>query len=115
MPKDFPETHARLMAGIASLRERAPGTMGGVAAMAGANATDDRLDAKTKELIGLAISVAVRSESCIAFHARAAVELGATREEAEEAVAMAVYLGGGTVIQAAADALEAVDQFASGR
>ena len=108
---DSPELNARLLKGIQRLRESAPGTMGGIAGMAGAASTDGALDAKTKELIALAISVAIRSDNCIAFHARAASELGATRDEAEEAIAMAVYLGGASVTLAAADALDAFDQF----
>lgn len=110
---DFRELNARLLKGITRLRESAPGTMGGIAEMAGAASTDGKLDAKTKELIALAISVGIRSDNCIAFHARAAVELGASRGEAEEAIALAVYLGGGSVILAAADALDAFDQFAA--
>jgi AhpD family alkylhydroperoxidase len=110
---DFPELNTRLLRGINRLRESAPGTMGGIAEMAGAASSDGALDAKTKELIALAISVAIRSDNCIAFHARAAVELGATRDEAEEAIAMALYLGGGSVTLAAADALDAFDQFSA--
>lgn len=110
---DFPDLNARLLKGIQRLRESAPGTMGGIADMAGAASTDGVLEAKIKELIAVAISVAIRSDNCIAFHTRTAVELGATRHEVEEAIAMAVYLCGGSVTLAAADALEAFDQFAS--
>ena len=42
------------------------------------------LDAKTKELIALALSVAARCDPCIAFHAQALVRLGATRQELDE-------------------------------
>ena len=48
------------------------------------------LDGKTKELIALGICVAVRCDDCIAFHAKAALEQGASRAEVAEALAMAV-------------------------
>jgi AhpD family alkylhydroperoxidase len=69
------------------------------------------LDVKTKELIALAISVATRCDSCIAFHAHAAARHGASREEVLETMGMAVYMGAGPAVMYAAQALEAFDQF----
>jgi AhpD family alkylhydroperoxidase len=73
------------------------------------------LDAKTKELIALAISVAIRCDDCIAFHARAAVENGASREEALETLGMAVYMGAGPSAMYASHALSAFGQFQAAR
>jgi alkylhydroperoxidase/carboxymuconolactone decarboxylase family protein YurZ len=39
------------------------------------------------------------------------VKLGATREEVEEALGMAVYMGGGPSLMYAADAIAAYEQF----
>jgi AhpD family alkylhydroperoxidase len=69
------------------------------------------LDVKTKELIALGISVAVRCDACIAFHAESAVRQGATREEMMETMGMAIYMGAGPSVMYAAQALEAYDQF----
>ena len=44
-----------------------------------------RLDAKTRELISLAVAVTTRSDGCIAAHTKAAIDLGAAREEVAEA------------------------------
>ncbi len=71
------------------------------------------LDVKTKELIALGISVAVRCDPCIAFHGRAAVEQGASREEVMETVATAIYMGAGPSVMYAAKALAAYDEFAA--
>lgn len=71
------------------------------------------LDVKTKELIALAISVAVRCDPCVAFHARAAVDKGASRQEVQETMAMAIYMGAGPSVMYAAKALEAYDQFSA--
>ena len=71
------------------------------------------LDAKTKELVAVAISVAIRCDPCIGFHAEAAVKHGATRDELLETMGMAIYMGTGPSVMYAAAALEAFDQFAA--
>ena len=50
---------------------------------------DTKLDAKTKQLIGLAVSAQIPCQYCIYFHAAVARANGATEEEISEAVAMA--------------------------
>jgi AhpD family alkylhydroperoxidase len=68
-------------------------------------------DAKTKELIALGIAVAVRCDDCIAFHVKAAVERGATKEEVTETLAIAIYMGAGPSAMYATHAIEAYSQF----
>jgi len=53
------------------------------------------LDAKTKELIALAIAVTRECDGCIAAHAHAAVRHGATPQEAAEAIGVAILMNGG--------------------
>lgn len=60
----------------------------GKAAMA-----EGAIDAKTKELIALAVGVAARCDGCIGFHTKALARLGATTEEVHEALAVAIYMG----------------------
>jgi AhpD family alkylhydroperoxidase len=48
-----------------------------------------KLDGKTKELIGLAVSAQIPCQYCVYFHTAAAKANGATDEEVREAVAMA--------------------------
>jgi len=55
------------------------------------------LDAKTKELIGLAVASAIPCEYCIAFHTEAAKLDNATDEEIQEAVGMAGLTRNGSV------------------
>ena len=68
------------------------------------------LDSKTKELIALAIGIAVRCDGCLAFHAKAAKKYGATREEIAEVIGVAIYMGGGPAAITGAEALSAWDQ-----
>jgi AhpD family alkylhydroperoxidase len=83
----------------------------GVSALAQAATRDGALDRKTKELIALAIGIATRCDGCIGFHMEALVRLGATRQEVEETLGMAVYIGGGPSLMYAADAISAYEQF----
>jgi AhpD family alkylhydroperoxidase len=53
------------------------------------------LDAKTKELIALAIAVSKECDGCIAAHAHAAVLHGASPEEAAEAIGVTFLMNGG--------------------
>ena len=83
-----------------------------MAAMAKAATEGGALDVKTKELMALAIAVAIRCDGCVAFHAQAAVKHGATRDEIMETMGMALYMGAGPSLMYAAQAVEAFDQFA---
>jgi len=109
--KDYPEIVARISANLKILRKDIPETMLGFSAMAQGATKPQALDRKTKELIALAIGVATRCDGCIGFHAETLVKLGATRQEIEEALAMAIYMGGGPALMYAADAVSAFDQF----
>ena len=60
-------------------QERAGGDDGVRRSMGKAALAPGALDSKTKELLALAISVAVRCEPCITYHASAAQRQGATR------------------------------------
>lgn len=53
---------------------------------------ETKLDGKTKELIGLAVSSQIPCHYCIYFHTAAAKLNGATDEEIREAVAMAAIV-----------------------
>ncbi len=56
------------------------------------------LPAKYKELMGLAASACMRCDDCIYFHVIQAYRLGVTRAEQEEAINVALVVGGSIVI-----------------
>jgi AhpD family alkylhydroperoxidase len=114
-PPDWPATTKHLSADLRHLRTGAPDVMKAFSAIAQAALAPKALDGKTKELIALAISVATRCDDCIAFHAKAAVEQGATREEALETLGMAIYMGAGPSAMYASHALSAFGQFAAAK
>lgn len=96
---------------LGALRVDTPDLMKGFNEMARAATRDGALDKKTKELIALALGVAARCDACIGFHAQALVRLGASKAEVEEALGMAVYMGGGPSLMYSANALAAYEQF----
>jgi AhpD family alkylhydroperoxidase len=111
MSKDYKEIIADISAYSAQLRTAEPETMAGFYAMAKAASADGVLDKATKELIAMAIGVALRCDGCIGFHAKALVGLGVSRAALTETLGMAVYMGGGPSLMYAADALRAYEQF----
>lgn len=111
MTKDYIEITKNISNNLKVLRKDISDTMQGFSALAQAATKEGALDKKTKELIALAIGVSTRCDGCIGFHSEALVELGATREEIEETLGMAIYMGGGPSLMYAADALLAYEQF----
>jgi len=96
---------------IGELRAAEPDSMAAFSQLAKSATAEGELDVKTKELIALAIGVAVRCDGCIGFHAKTLVRLGATRGELTETLGMSVYMGGGPSLMYAANALKAYDEF----
>ena len=92
---------------VGALAKASPKVMGAYGQLVQSAMTDGALDTKTKELMALAISVAIRCEDCIAYHTRAAIKLGAAEDEVVESLGVAVELGGGPSVVYSARALAA--------
>ncbi len=74
------------------------------------------LDAKTKEMMGLAASMVLRCDDCINYHVIQAKEAGATKEELYEVFSIALIVGGSIVIphlRRAADSLDQLEKASS--
>ncbi|AKB30007.1 carboxymuconolactone decarboxylase [Methanosarcina siciliae C2J] len=54
------------------------------------------LDRKTKELIAIASSVLMRCQYCVDVHSQRAVANGASKKEIAEAIAIAMFIAGGS-------------------
>jgi AhpD family alkylhydroperoxidase len=111
MTKDFRECTHAVSGSLRKFRAEMPEVMKGFDAMAQAALKDGVLSHKTKELIALSLGVAGHCDACIGFHMRALVKAGASRAEVEEALGVAVYMGGGPSLMYAADALTAFEQY----
>lgn len=110
MIMDWQDYMKQLSPQLRELRLGTPDVMKGFSAMAQSALKTNALDTKTKELIALAIGVATRCDDCIAFHTKAALEQGATREEVMETLGLAIYMGAGPSVMYASHAVEAYDQ-----
>jgi AhpD family alkylhydroperoxidase len=97
---------------LAGLRANQPGPMRAFGDLSRSTMVDGALTAKTKELIALALGVAAHCDASLGFHAKALVELGATRAEVEDALAVAIYMGGGPSLLYSANAIAAYQEFA---
>jgi ribonuclease HI len=56
------------------------------------------IPAKYKELMGLVVSAGLRCDDCINYHIIQSYRLGATREEQEESLNVALVVGGSIVV-----------------
>ena len=111
MYKDWPQTAQDLSQLMQSFGKGHPEVAKGFMQLSNAAEKDGALSAKDKELMALAIGIAIRCEGCIAFHAKAAAEYGATRDEVLETIGVCLYMGGGPSFVYGSQALEAFDSF----
>jgi len=111
MSKDYAQIAHDVMTGVGLLQRGAPETMKAFGALSTAATASKALDTKTKELMALAIGIAVHCDGCVAYHTKMAHRHGATRDEVLETIALAVYMGGGPAAVYGADAARAYDQF----
>jgi AhpD family alkylhydroperoxidase len=106
--KEYYENNAAAMKNVRTAMPEILSGFGGLhrSAMAPGN-----LSAAQKELIALAIGLAVRCENCVYAHVSAALRAGATREQILEAAGVAVLMQGGptyTYLPRVTEALEAL-------
>lgn len=71
---------------------------------------DGALPAKTKELLGLVASLVLRCDDCISYHIIQCHENSVSDEELEEALAIAVVVGGSITIPHLRRALQSWDE-----
>lgn len=107
---DYIEFKKNLDQNNGKLAKALPNEMQGFMGMHNAALEDGELDPKTKELIALGISIAIRCEPCIVAHSKSLIELGVTRKEVEETIAVTLFMGGGPSTAYGGKALEAFDQ-----
>lgn len=112
MSKDFKEIAHDVTSGVGALHKGVPDAMKAFASLSTAATATNTIDTKTKELMALAIGIAVHCDGCVAYHTKMAHQHGATRQEFIETITLAVYMGGGPAAVYGGDALRAYDEFA---
>lgn len=111
MTVDFPARRSELRQGYRNLNSAAPEVMKGFGDMHRAAVADGALTRASKELMAMAIGITARCDGCIALHLHDALQAGATREQVQEAIGVAVMMGGGPASIYAIEALQALEQF----
>jgi len=98
-----------------ALYKAVPDAMTAFQGLMKAASKEGTLSAKTKELMALAIAIAMRCEGCIVFHVQNAIRHSASREEVAETIAVAVEMGGGPATVYGGKALGAYDELHGGQ
>lgn len=109
--KNYPAKRNELQSTLIRLGRELPGPMGGFASLHKAATANATLSTKTKELMALGIAVAIRCDSCIAYHVHDALAAGASHVEIVETLGVAVLMGGGPAAMYACDALAALEEY----
>lgn len=111
MTTDYIAFEKQFMESFGKMAREIPGTVGGFGQMHAEACKSGAIDQKTKELMSLAIAIAIRCEGCIASHMKSAVQSGATREEILETIGVALMMSGGPGTVYGGKAYEAMEQF----
>lgn len=96
--EDFATFRARRKAGNEAVLNTDNKTIKRFFNLDSASYRDGALDGKTKELLGLVASMVLRCNDCIDYHLEQCVGVGYNLEELEEAMSVALVVGGSIVI-----------------
>lgn len=110
-PGYYKELNQNVFKQLHNFKQGQPKVLDAFNQLAQVASADGVLDKKIKEMMALGIAVAIRCDDCIGVHVQSLVKKGMTREELEEVLATAVYMGGGPSLMYSAHALQAFDDF----
>lgn len=95
---------------IAEIGQTSPDIVRGYRTLSDAGEKTSKLDAKTRELIALAVAVTLRCDGCITVHTTAALKNQATQEEIVEALGVAISVNAGAALVYSARVMDAVQE-----
>jgi AhpD family alkylhydroperoxidase len=98
MMLNWNEYMQELMTTTAEIGRTSPDIVRGYRMLSDAGQKTNKLDAKTRELIALAVAVSLRCDGCITMHTTAAIKNGATEEEIVEALGVAISVNAGAAL-----------------
>ncbi|KVN53135.1 carboxymuconolactone decarboxylase family protein [Burkholderia anthina] len=105
---DWTQYRKELMNRMGEIAAISPDTLKGYQLIAGASQKNGRIDAKTRELISLAVAITARCDGCITVHTAEALKHGATKEEIADALSIAVSVNTGAALVYSARTMDAV-------
>jgi AhpD family alkylhydroperoxidase len=98
-----------LMARIGEIGRASPDIVRGYRTLSDTGQKTNHLDAKTRELIALAVGVTLRCDGCITTHTSAALKSGASKEEIVEALGVAISVNAGAALVYSSRVLDAFE------
>lgn len=111
MKKHYTQLYEKVYSGMGEFGKENPEIMKGFGAIHKTCSSEGALSAKEKELIALAIAIAVHCEGCIACHVKDALKAGANHNQIVEVIGVAILMGGGPSLVYGTMALEALKEF----
>lgn len=111
MLNHWTEQLKNLRSAAGTLAKASPKLVAGFQGLNAAQNGTGALDARTRELIALAVAVTTRCDGCIAAHASAARAAGVTEAELSDALGTAIALNAGAAYVYSVRAMEAFGQF----
>ncbi|RUL74552.1 carboxymuconolactone decarboxylase family protein [Dyella choica] len=111
---DWLDYRKQLLGRIGEIGKLSPDTVAGYQTLSKAGQKTGQLDAKTRELIALAVAVTTRCDGCITVHTGEALKHGASHEEIAEALGVAIALNAGAALVYSARVMDAVSAHEAG-
>lgn len=108
---DWNKYRQQLVATIGEIAKTAPDLVRGYRTLANARAKSGALDAKTRELVALAVAVTVRCDGCITTHVEQARKHGATADEVTDALGVAVMVNAGAALVYSARTIDSFNSY----
>lgn len=103
------EFYEKMGARMEKMNKQSPAMSAGFGGLFSKVMTDGALKVKDKELIALAIAVALRCKECIMAHTEKCLDSGATKEQIIEAASVAVVMGGGPAYMHVSEVIDALE------
>lgn len=113
MMNDWKSTLSNLVQGVGNFAKSNKPVAEAFQKLDAATGENGVLDAKTRELISLAVAVTTRCDGCISAHAMAAQKAGASKAEVAAALGTAIALNAGAAMVYSARAMDAFDQLSA--
>lgn len=96
---------------LQTVGQKFPNYLGAFMAFKEETEKEGALDAKTKKLIAIGLSIASHCEWCIAMHTKDALDAGATPEQVMEVVLLASLMGGAPSLMLGQKVMQAIEEF----
>lgn len=107
MMLDWEQYLQQITTTVGEIGRTSPEIVRGYRALSDAGSKTNKLDAKTRELIALAVAVSLRCDGCITTHTTAAIKNGASKEEIVEALGVAISVNAGAALVYSSRVLDA--------